>query len=121
MATVRWATPEEATVSTLAWSLTAAAILLLSLFGLVLGLFMLAKMKPTAPLKRMALIGVVIPLGSLLTFGWIAFPLFAFASSIVYAFPATLLVIPITWALRGLNYWVCKAEGVDEDTSTSSD
>ena len=38
------------------------------------------------------------------------FPLCALASANFYAFPASLLVIPIAWVLRGMNCWVCSTE-----------
>jgi len=98
---------ETNSISVFTWSFVAIASFLISLFGFVVGLYVLAKMKTTSPFKRMAMIGIVIPMGTLLTFAWIAFPLFGFANSIVHAFSATLLLIPVTWAFRVLSCWVC--------------
>ena len=90
-------------------SIVASAIFLFAFFGFFAGLYLLAKMKQTAPLKRMALIGVVIPLGSLLTVTWFTIPVFALASSFAYSIPAAIAVVPITLTLRWLSYWVCSS------------
>lgn len=94
-------------VAVFGWSIVATAIILFAFLGFAAGLYVLAKMKPTAPLKRMALIGIVIPMGSLLTVSWFAIPIFAMASSFVYSIPAAVAVIPITLALRWISNWVC--------------
>ena len=109
LALVRWVVP-VVQLPALAWALSAGAILRLSVLGFVTGLFLLAKMNRKPALKRMAIIGIVIPIGSLLTLAWIAIPFFAFASSMFYAIPATAAIAPITLALRWLNTWACKIE-----------
>ena len=99
-------------IETLPWmvlSAIAIAILFLSFFGLVAGLFLLAKIDSASSGRRITLIGVIIPIGALLTFAWIALPLTAFAGSFWYAIPATLIVIPLTFLLRILSGWVCKS------------
>lgn len=106
-AVVKWTTPDDVlSVPVLAFFGT--AIFLLTFFGLVAGLFLLAKMYRTPPVKRMAVIGIIMPLGSLLTIAWIALPMLAYAGSILYAIPAILSVVPATLALRGLSGWVCE-------------
>jgi len=109
LALIQWAAPTDS-LPALAWTLIMAAILILSISGFAIGLFLLAKMKPKPPLKRMAIIGVIVPIGSLLTLAWIAFPLFAFARSMFYAMPATLAIVPATLALRWLSGWACKID-----------
>lgn len=110
-----WATWtfQTANVALVGWSIVASAIFLFAFLGFALGLYLLAKMKQTAPLKRMTLIGIVIPLGSLLTVTWFAIPVFAMASSIAYAIPATVALVPITLALRCLSNWVCSSSSVE--------
>ncbi len=102
-------TLETANVAVVGWSIVATGIFLFSFFGFFAGLYLLAKMNQTAPLKRMALIGIVIPLGSLLTVTWFAIPIVAMGSSFVYAIPAAVAVVPITLALRWLSSWVCSS------------
>ena len=102
---VTWATP-TVTITALGWSLIAAAIFLFTLFSFVVGLYLLVKMHQTPSLKRMALIGVIIPTGALLTLAWFVIPFAAFTSSILYAIPAAAAIIPVTFALRLLSIWV---------------
>lgn len=102
-------TLETVNVPVVGWSIVASAIFLFAFLGFGAGLYLLAKMKQTAPLKRMALIGIVIPLGSLLTVSWFAIPVVAMASSIVYSIPAAIALVPITCALRWLSHWVCRS------------
>ena len=113
---ISW-TSSTSTVPTVAWSLIAAAIFLLSLFGLVAGLFLLAKMNRIPPHKRTIMIGVVIPVGTLLTLAWIALPIFASLGSILFAIPATIAVVPVTLALRVLSCWVCKTSSPTCDSA----
>ena len=100
---------KTANVAVIGWSIVASAIFLFAFFGFIVGLYLLAKMKPTAPLKRMTLIGVVIPLGSSLTVLWFVIPVLATAGSIVYIIPGAVAVVPITLALRWLSSWVCRS------------
>lgn len=108
-------TLETANVRAIGWSIVASGIFLFAFLGFGAGLYLLAKMKQTAPLKRMALIGIVIPMGSLLTVTWFAIPVVAMASSIVYSIPAAAAVVPITCAFRWLSHWVCRSDGSDDD------
>ncbi len=101
---VTWATPAS-NFPVVALVSIAVTIFSFTLFGFVVGLFLLAKIDRATPAKRMALIGVIVPLGSLLTIAWIALPLWASASSVLYAIPALVAVIPITLAFRGLSGW----------------
>lgn len=91
------------------WTLVAAAVtmLMFTTCGLVVGLFLLDKMSRTTSLKRIAVIGVIIPLGAMLTIAWIAFPFIGYAYSISYTIPATLSVVLATLLLRWLSVWVC--------------
>jgi hypothetical protein len=104
---VTWATPTAYFPVVVLMSI-AVTIFMVTLFGFVVGLFLLAKIDHATPVKRMAIIGIIIPLGSLLTLAWIAFPLWAFAGSSIYAIPAVLAVIPITLVFRGLSDWACR-------------
>ena len=108
-------TLKTAEVPVLGWSIVASAIFLFASSGFAVGLYLLAKMQQTAPLKRMALIGIVIPLGSLLTVAWFAIPVCAMASSFVYSIPAAVAIVPITLALRWISNWVCKSSSFAGD------
>lgn len=84
------------------------AILLIAGCGFVIGLYLVSKMNDPPAAKRMAIIGIIVPLGSLLTLAWIAVPLWAAAYSILYSIPAAAAVVPIALALRGLSAWACQ-------------
>ena len=105
---------KTANVPVIGWSIVASAIFLFTFLGFGAGLYLLAKLKQTASLKRMALIGIVIPLGSLLTVFWFAIPVCAMASSFVYSIPAAVAIVPITFALRWLSNWVCSSSLADD-------
>jgi len=109
---------QSANVPVLGWAIIASAIFLYAFLGFGVGLYLLAKMKPTAPLKRMAMIGVVIPLGSLLTVSWFVIPVFAMASSIAYSIPAAVAIVPITLILRWISNWVCTSNPSADDSTT---
>jgi hypothetical protein len=84
-----------------------ASILIFSVASLLTGLFLLNKICEPAFLRRVAMIGIVIPLGTLHTLLWFALPLVAFAHSVFYAIPAALAVIPVTLLFRRLSHWLC--------------
>ena len=108
LALVNFTVPKDTfTVPVIA--LVLGAVTVLALFGLVVGLFLLAKMNRTTPAKRMTMIGVVIPLGFVLTIAWSALPLYGFGHSILHAIPATLGIPVGTLILRGLSVWVCES------------
>ena len=86
-----------------------ATIVVFVLLAFFAGLFVLAKLQNPAPLRRLVLIGLIMPLGAFLTLAWIAVPLLAYAGSIYYSLPATLSFIPLTLGLRALSAWVCQA------------
>ena len=109
-----WALPPD-TVPALIVVLVVIAICLFAGAALMGGLFLLAKLNPLTSLKRMVMVGIIIPLGSSLTLAWIAVPVWAYASSIVYLIPATLMIIPVTLALRGLSVWVCRKNSPGQD------
>jgi len=107
MALMKWAVP-VGSIPVWAWSAITVTVLLISVSGLIAGLFILAKTGQKSSFKRMAIIGVIFPLGSMLVLAWIALPVCAFANSIFYAVPATLMVVPITLAMRWLSGWVLR-------------
>jgi hypothetical protein len=104
---LKWAIP----ISSLSIpALTAVSVVVLGMVIAVfaVGLFLLAKLQQTTSMRRIAVIGVLVPVGALLTFAWVVLPLWAYTHSILFAIPATLVVLPITLALRGLSSWVCQ-------------
>lgn len=108
---VTWVTSVDA-IPVLGWISIAAAIFLFTLSCLVAGLFLLEKLNRAPSIKRIALIGVVIPMGSLLTLTWFVIPFAAFASSILFAIPAAAAIVPVTFALRVLSIWVCRSSEI---------
>ena len=105
-----WAIPTDS-ISVVNLSLILSAILLFSFSGLLTGLYLFAKLNRIHSVKRMTIIGIIVPIGSFLTFGWVVFPLAGMASSegsILLAIPATIVVLPVTWVLRSLSQWVCR-------------
>ena len=115
LATLKLATPTD-TLSALTLGTIAIVIVLFSAAGLVSGLYLLAKMRKTSSAKRMAIIGIIMPLGSLLTIMWVALPLMALAGSILFAIPAAVAVVPLTWSLRILSKWVCDSAVSNDGT-----
>ena len=105
-AAASWTVPPE-WFSFTAWLLTIGSFIILAACGLAAGLFLLAKIEPTSVPKRMALIGLVVPIGSFLTLAWMVIPTVALNYSALYAIPATLAIIPIAWGLRKLGRWAC--------------
>jgi len=106
LAFVTWAL-EATSVAFIGWSIIAAAIFIFAFFGFAVGLYLLAKMNHKPPLKRMVLIGVIIPAGILLTLWWFTIPMVALAGSVAYSIPAVIAIVPFTWILRCLSNWVC--------------
>lgn len=86
-----------------------ASIILFVTFTFFTGLFLLAKLEGTPSIKRAAIIGIIIPFGSVLTFGWIALPMLAFTGSGTYSILATLVTVVLTVGLRAMSNWVCSA------------
>ncbi len=107
LATATFVAKETFSLQTAALLLTGISIVAGS--GLVLGLFLLAKMKSTTSAKRMAMIGIVLPVGFTLTIAWIGLPLYGFGQSLLLAIPATLAIGLIALTLRGLSLWICSA------------
>lgn len=104
---ILWTIPKESqTVPMVVVAIIGISIL--ALVGFFVALFLLAKMAKTSPAKRMALIGIVMPLGSTLTLAWVVLPLVALANSILYAIPATFGIAIATLVLRLLSDWVCR-------------
>lgn len=102
-----WLVPADK-LSAVALTSITIAIGLYTLASLLVGLFLLAKLERKSSFQRVAIIGIIIPLGSLLALAWFAVPLMAMTNSVVYAIPATLGVIPTTLVLRQLSGWVCR-------------
>lgn len=111
MAIARWAMPPDQTP---VWLLILVGTLIFgfAFSGLIAGLFLLDKMKDKTSLRRMATIGVIIPMGSLLSVAWIVFPFVGYAYSTSYAIPATLAIVILTFLLRWLSEWVCRNQQV---------
>jgi len=112
----RWTLPEDA-VSVWVLLLIGVLILGFAFLALVAGLFLLDKMGATNSFKRMAIIGVIVPMGSLLSIAWIAFPFVALAYSVPYAIAATVSVVIVTLLLRGLSEWVCHCDSASAQSS----
>ncbi|MEM7455247.1 MAG: hypothetical protein AAF456_12930 [Planctomycetota bacterium] len=85
-----------------------ATIFLFALFTFAVGLFLIAKLGKPPSAKRMATIGLIVPLGTLLTIAWFAIPMLSYAESSLYSAPATLAIFPVTFCLRALSTWVCQ-------------
>lgn len=101
-----WVDP-PAELRAFVWLATIALVVAFAGGGLLGGLYLLAKMESQSVLARMVLIGLVIPLGALLTMAWISIPLVAYAHSMFLAIPATLAIVPMTYGLRALSCWIC--------------
>ncbi len=71
-------------------------------------------MSRRSTVKRMAIIGVIIPIGAMLSVAWFALPLLASTDSVLYAIPATISVAPVTVLLRYLSGWSCR-DAVSQD------
>ena len=106
LAIAKWSTSAQA-LSVLIQVTVTTTILLFALFCLVAGLFLFPKMNRPPSFKRIAIIAIVIPLGTLLTVAWVAIPFLAYAGSFYYAIPATLAILPATLTLRYISIWAC--------------
>ena len=90
-----------------------SGIVLFAFSSLLLGLFLFSKMSQPSPLRRMVVIGIIIPFGSLLSIAWFLLPLVAFSTSVFMAIPGTLMIVPATLGLRTLSWWACKKVDVE--------
>lgn len=89
--------------------------LALAATSLVVGLFLVPRTFQVTFLKRMAIVGVIAPFGTLLTIGWIGIAGWACFYSIAYLAPAMVGIALATFGLRVLSLWVCQiadAKGV---------
>lgn len=75
--------------------------------SLAAGLFLLPKEGRTSAVKRMAIIGVVVPFGLLLAIGWIGPLIWAAVYSTLYLVPGTVGILAATVLLRLLASWAC--------------
>ena len=92
---------------TLMMVLLAAGMLLFSVVALATGLFLLSKLPQSTPLKRLAINGVILPFGTLLSLAWFVIPIWAGSYSIPYSMPAVLIIIFFAFILRQISYWTC--------------
>lgn len=102
-----WAMPEAIRSPTV----QAIVIGLMTLFAAaawVLGLFLLPPASRGVFLKRMAVVGIISPLGIVMTVGWIGFILWAGGYSILALVPSTVGVAACSAGLRVLSVWVCR-------------
>lgn len=81
--------------------------LLFSVATLTLGLFLLPENNGTS-LKRITVVGLIAPLGGLLTFAWVGFVVWVSTYSVMYLVPAMIVIAALTFGLRTLTLWVCK-------------
>ncbi|MEM7783267.1 MAG: hypothetical protein AAF939_04330 [Planctomycetota bacterium] len=88
----------------------ASSIFLFAIFSFFVSLFVFAKLDNLAASKRMATIGILIPMGSILTLAWIAIPVVFYASYGFLAAPITFAMMPLTIVLRILSAWVCQTK-----------
>ena len=79
----------------------------LALAGLLVGLFLLARMSKITVVKRMTMIGILIPASLPLILAWGLLPIYAFAVSIHLMIPATLAIAISTYFLRLISVWIC--------------
>lgn len=83
--------------------------LALAAISLVVGLFLVPKTFPVTFLKRMTIVAVIAPSGTLLTIGWIGVAVGACFYSVAYLAPAMIAIAIVTVGLRMLALWVCTA------------
>ncbi|MEM7560137.1 MAG: hypothetical protein AAF394_13545 [Planctomycetota bacterium] len=81
--------------------------LLFSVAALGLGLLLLPENNESS-LKRFAVVGLVAPLGGLLTFAWVGLVVWVSTYSVMYLVPAMIVIAALTFGLRTLTLWVCK-------------
>ncbi|MEM6472277.1 MAG: hypothetical protein AAF802_22135 [Planctomycetota bacterium] len=100
-------------VSILSVAVQAIVLFTALLFGvtaLAVGLFLVPKKINVTFFKRMTVVGVIAPLGILLTVGWVGFPVWACLYSISYFVPSMFAIAAATMGLRFLGQWVCKTD-----------
>ena len=80
-----------------------------AIMSLLTGLFLIDKMQPLPSWKRVAIIGVIVPLGAFLTFAWGIIPLIAYKHSMGMLVAVMFALIPTAAALHFLSQWVCRS------------
>lgn len=102
-----WLIPLE--TQTLILQSTVMAIgLLFSVATLTLGLLLLPKGLEISTLKRITVVGLIAPLGGLLTFAWVGLVVWVSTYSVMYLVPAMIVIGALTFGLRALALWVCR-------------
>lgn len=105
--TVGWIVPPQS-LSSSVQALVLVSGLALAATSLLVGLFLVPKtFRVTFP-KRIAIVGVIAPFGTLLTIGWIGIAGWACFHSIAYLAPAMFIIGSATLGLRRLAMWVCR-------------
>ncbi|MEC8557284.1 MAG: hypothetical protein VXZ82_19965 [Planctomycetota bacterium] len=84
--------------------------LLFSVSTLALGLLLLPKNIELSTLKRITVVGLIAPLGGLLTFAWVGLVVLVSTYSVMYLVPAMIVIAALTFSLRTLTLWVCRTE-----------
>ncbi len=97
-------------ISRLELSVVIGTIAVFSLTTFLCGLFVIEKMQNLSAVKRMTIIGLIVPLGTFLCFAWVVVPLLAFTSYAIYSIPLAILFVPLVFALRRLANWACSKE-----------
>lgn len=107
LVTVGWIMPARS-LSFWVQAIVLVSALALAATSLWVGLFLVPKSFQVTFLKRMAIVGVIAPFGTLLTIGWIGIAGWACFYSIAYLAPAMFLMAFATLGLRKLALWVCR-------------
>lgn len=91
--------------------------LLFAAVALTLGLILVPRTFHLTFLKRMAIVGVIAPLGILLTIGWVGFLIWSWSYSILYLAPSSMAIAAAIAGLRILGVWVCQRESTIVETA----
>ncbi len=95
-----------------------ATAMLFAVLALILGLFLLPDNASISFFKRMAVVGIITPIGILLTLGWIGLLIWAGAHSMLYLAPSSIAIAAMCSGLRILGRWVCRVGTAPADTAT---
>ena len=95
-----------------------ATAMLFAVLALILGLFLLPDNASVSFFKRMAVVGIITPIGILLTLGWIGLLIWAGAHSMLYLAPSSIAIAAMCSGLRILGRWVCGVGTAPADTAT---
>ena len=108
-AIAKWAMPERMESPTFQSIVLAASGIFVGI-GLLGGLWVLPKSFPVNFLKRLAVIGIISPLGLTLTVGWIGLLMWAASHSMAWLVPSSAAIFIAVAALRTLSLWVCRPQ-----------